>query len=148
MTDDEARVSLAIQAKALADTVGVLAEAVDNLNRRTNKTERNTILVALGLGVDLVLSIAVAVLVTSQISVAGDLQSAIARETSTRQDALCPLYGLLLGSYNPTSRAEGAARDQYNKAFQVMQAAYNSLDCATPVVPPRVDQPPATIPGQ
>jgi len=148
VTDEEARVELATQAKALADTVGVLAEAVDNLNRRTNKTERNTILVALGLAVDLVLSIAVAVLVTSQISVAGDLQSAIARETSTRQNALCPLYGLLLGSYNPDSRAEGPARDQYNKTFQVMRDGYDSLDCANPVVPPRADQPPATIPGR
>ena len=148
MTAEEARVELAVQAQALADTVGVLAEAVDNLNRRTNKTEKTTILVALGLAVDLVLSIAVAVLVWSQITVSSDLQAAIARETSTRQDALCPLYGLLLGSYNPTSRAEGPARDQYNEAFQVMRAAYNSLDCESPVVPPRADQPPATIPGQ
>lgn len=148
MTDEEARVALVTQAQALADTVGVLADAVDNLNRRTGKTERTTIFVVLGLAVDLVLSVAVAVLVSSQISVSGDVQAAIAREASTRQDALCPLYGLLLGSYNPTSRAEGTARDQYNEAFRVMRGAYDSLDCATPVVPPRVDQPPATIPGQ
>lgn len=146
MTDEEARVALVTQAQALADTVGVLANAVDNLNKRTGKTERTTIFVALGLAVDLVLSVAVAVLVSSQISVSGDLQSAIARETSTRQDALCPLYGLLLGSYNPASRAEGTARDQYNEAFRVMRGSYDSLDCVNPVVPPRVDQPPATIP--
>lgn len=148
MTDEEARVALVTQAQALADTVGVLASAVDNLNKRTGKTERTTIFVALGLAVDLVLSVAVAVLVSSQISVAGGLQAAIDREALTRQDALCPLYGLLLGSYNPNSRAEGAARDQYNQVFQVMRGAYASLDCANPVVPPRVDQPPATTPGQ
>lgn len=148
MTDEEARVALVTQAQALADTVGVLANAVDNLNKRTGKTERTTIFVALGLAVDLVLSVAVAVLVSSQISVAGGLQSAIDREALTRQDALCPLYGLLLGSYNPQSRAEGSARDQYNQVFEVMRGAYASLDCANPVVPPRVDQPPATIPGR
>lgn len=146
MTDEEARVALVTQAQALADTVGVLASAVDNLNKRTGKTERTTIFVALGLAVDLVLSVAVAVLVWSQISVYGDVQTAIARESSTRQEALCPLYGLLLGSYNPASRAEGTARDQYNEAFRVMRIAYDTLDCVNPVVPPRVDQPPATIP--
>jgi len=146
VTDEEARVALAIQAQALADTVGVLAEAVDKLNTRTNKTERTTIWVALGLAVDLVLSVAVAVLVSSQISVASDVQLAVARESATRQDALCPLYGLLLGSYNPSSRAEGAARDQYNEAFQVMRGAYNSLDCTNPVVPPRLE--PTTPTGQ
>ena len=146
MTAEEARVALAVQAKALADTVGVLAGAVDNLNARTNRTERTTILVALGLAIDLVLSIAVAVLVWSQISVSTDLQVAIARESSTRQDALCPLYGLLLGSYNPESRAAGPARDQYNQAFVTLRNGYDSLDCANPIVPPRVDQPPATIP--
>jgi hypothetical protein len=146
VTDEEARVALAIQAQALADTVGVLAEAVDKLNTRTNKTERTTIWVALGLAVDLVLSVAVAVLVSAQISVASDVQLAVARESSTRQDALCPLYGLLLGSYNPSTRAEGTARDQYNQAFQVMRNAYNTLDCTNPVVPPRLE--PTTPPGQ
>jgi hypothetical protein len=146
VTDEEARVALATQAQALADTVGVLATAVDNLNQRTGKTERTTIFVVVGLVIDLVLSVAVAVLVSSQVSASTDLQSAVARETSTRQDALCPLYGLLLGSSNPTSRAEGSARDQYDEAFRVMRRAYDTLDCANPVVPPRVDQPPATIP--
>lgn len=148
MTDEEARVALVTQAQALADTVGVLADAVDNLNQRTGKTERTTIFVALGLAVDLVLSVAVAVLVSSQISVAGDVQVAIAREKATRQEAVCPLYGLLLGSYNPASRAAGPARDQYELSFRVMWAAYDTLDCNNPIVPPRVDQPPATAPGQ
>jgi hypothetical protein len=139
VTDEEARVTLAVQAKALADTVGVLAKAVDQLDKRATKGERINVWVSLGLAVDLVLSIAVALVVSGLVGV-------IDRERSTRQDAMCPLYSLLLGSYNPSSRAEGGDRDTYNQVFITLQRSYDSLDCDDPIAPPRVDQPPATIP--
>lgn len=146
MTEEQAGAILAQQAKVLADTVGSLALAVDQLDRRTNRSERMTIAVAFGLVIDLVLSIAVAVLIGNLFTINGQLQQSIAREATTRQQALCPLYGLLLGSYNPTSRAAGPDRDAYNKAFITLRDGYESLDCASPIVPPRIDAPPATIP--
>lgn len=146
MTDEQAAAILARQAKALADTVGVLAAAVDQLDQRAHRSERVTLAVAFGLVVDLILSVAVALLIGNLFSLSDHLQGAIVRESTTRQQALCPLYGLLLGSYNPTSRAEGADRDKYNQAFVTLRDGYDSLDCVSPVVPPRIDQPPATIP--
>ena len=141
VTDEEARVALAVQAKALADTVSVLTKAVDQLDKRATKGERINVWVSLGLAVDLVLSIAIALIVSGLVGV-------IDREKSTRQDAVCPLYAVFLGTYNPGSRAEGAARDTYNQIFVTLQNSYNSLDCDDPIVPPRVDQPPATIPAR
>lgn len=146
MTEERAGSVLAEQAKVLADTVGALALAVDQLDRRTNRSERMTIAVAFGLVIDLILSIAVALLIGNLFTLNGQLQTAVAREATTRQQAICPLYALLLGSYNPSSRAEGADRDAYNKVFITLRDGYESLDCVSPIVPPRIDTPPATIP--
>lgn len=146
MTDRPDPTNLSRDAKELTDIVGKLAIAVDQLRPRMAKTERNTVLVAFGLALDLILSIAVAVLISNLFGINGQLQTAIVRESTTREQALCPLYGLLLGSYNPSSRAEGPARDAYNRTFVTLRDGYVSLDCANPIVPPRIDAPPATIP--
>lgn len=142
----EDRDTLANQAKALTGTIEVLASAVDQLERRSTRSERMTIAVAFGLGLDLVLSVAVALLVNNLFGVNTQLQTTIDREAITRQEVLCPFYGLLLGSYNPSTRAEGADRDSYVRAFVTLRAGYDRLSCVNPIVPPRVDAPPATIP--
>ncbi len=129
------------QARALADRIGALAAAVSELDRRTNRSEKITIGVILGLALDLVLSIAVALILTSQAATDESLQAAVDRETATRQDALCPLYSLFLGTYNPNSRAEGPDRDVYIANFGVLRQGYASLDCTGPIVPPRIDAP-------
>jgi len=124
------------QAKVLADRVGALSDAVEHLDRRTNRGERAVIWMAAGLGLVLILSIIVGIgfiqLRDNTVTVT-DIQ---AREEHTRQDALCPLYSLILGSYRPESRPEGDARQTYIDQFKVMRQAYAALDCTTPLVPP------------
>lgn len=124
------------QARQLADRVGGLSLAVEQLDKRTNRSERITIGVVFGLALDLVLSIAVAIVLSNQVSTNARLQGAIDREQLTRQEAVCPLYSLLLGSYRPESRAPGVDRDQYNATFDVMRKARDTLECAGPLTPP------------
>jgi hypothetical protein len=59
-------------------------------------------------------------------------------QTTQRQKALCPLYGLFLSSENPKSRAaypEGPAA--YDRAFGVIKQGYNALDCTSYLTPTR-----------
>lgn len=62
-----------------------------------------------------------------------------ARLTDVVQESLCPVYGLVLGGYNPSTRPEGPARDEYNKTFQAMRDAYIPLECVGGLVPPRIE---------
>lgn len=128
---------LAAHARALTDNVAQLKLSVEQLDRRTGQNEKVTVAVVVGLLLDLVLSVVAAFLLATQYSTNDRLQAAIERETKTREEALCPLYGLIVGSYNPTSRAEGAARDAYNAAFDRLREAYAVLECKTTPVPPR-----------
>lgn len=138
--------NLTEQAKILGDKVGGLALAVEHLDRRTGRNERVQMWVVFGLLLDLVLSIAVALVVTNQITVNNDIKAAVAREATTRNDGICPLYSLIIGSYNPGSRAEGKDRDAYVAAYKTMGDAYRSLECRADPVPPRADQTPVPVP--
>lgn len=134
------------QAKQLTDKVGSLVLAVEQLDNRTGRTERVTMWVVFGLLLDLVLSVAVALVVGNQFAAAADIREAVARESITRQQGVCPVYALLVGGYNPASRAEGPDRDTYIKTFQTLNEAYHALDCTQPPVPPRADQSAIPIP--
>lgn len=127
---------LVAQAKALVERVGVLSDAVEELDKRSARSQRVTIGVVFGLLLDLVLSVAVIATLATQINTNERLQATIDREAATREQALCPLYSLIVGSYNPDSRAEGEDRQQYEATFAAMRAAYDSLDCPGGVVPP------------
>jgi len=126
---------LASQAKLLTERVAELALSVDQLDRRTTRSERVTAGVVFGLLLDLVLSIAVAFVLSNLFQTNDRLEAAIEREAQTRQEVLCPLYGLIVGAYNPTSRPEGPQRDEYVRNFQVIMDSYPKLSCATVVVP-------------
>jgi hypothetical protein len=131
----EALNRLVDQAKSLADKVSALALSVDQLDRRTSRSEKITVGVVLGLLLDLVLSVAVAVVLT-QLFVTNDrLEASIQREGQTRQEVLCPLYELIVSTFNPESRPPGPARDQYVQSMQVIIDSYPRLDCANPVTP-------------
>lgn len=129
---------LAAQAHALTENIAQLKLSVEQLDRRTGRSERITLGVTLGLLLDLILSVAVAFILGAQYNTNDQLQFAVDREAKTREEALCPLYALLVGSYNPSSRAEGPARDAYIEAFKHLRTAHAALDCTTPVVPPRL----------
>lgn len=143
MSDD-----LAEQAKVLADRVGALSGAVEQLDQRTNRSEKVVIAVVAVLLLTLFLSIIVAFVLLQQRDTQHDVASAVARESKTRQEGLCPLYGLLLGTYKPESRPEGEARQLYMEQFDVMRTAYATLDCKGPVVPGATTQPTPDGTGQ
>lgn len=131
---------LAEQAKILADRVSALSTAVDKLDRRTGRSEKTVALVVFGLLLDLALSLTVGIVLFQLNAANNEIRATQAREAQTRQEALCPLYGLILGSYNPNSRPEGEARDKYVQQFDIMRTAYAALDCTGPagdLVPPR-----------
>lgn len=134
------------QAKALTDRVGSLVLAVEQLDNRTGRTERVTMWVVFGLLLDLVLSVAVALVVGNQFAAAADIREAVSRESITRQQGVCPIYALLIGTYNPTTRTEGQDRDAYIATFQTLNEAYHALECKLPPVPPRSDQSAIPVP--
>lgn len=121
---------LAERANALADKVSGLSLAVTQIGRRTDRSEKLTLAVGLGLALDLVLSGVVAFALNGLYAVRD-------REDATRQQALCPLDSLILGSYAPDSRPEGEQRNKYVAAFGEMRVAYESLNCRGDLVPPR-----------
>ena len=124
-------------AKELTEKVSALALAVEQLDRRSARSDRIMAGVVLGLLINLVLVVGFAILVAGLFEANARIEAAVARESQTRQDALCPLYSLIIGSYNPNSRPEGEARQRYEQAFVTLRAAYESLDCTDPLVPPR-----------
>jgi hypothetical protein len=134
------------QARALAERVGGLISAVEQLHRRTNRAERVQKYVVFGLLLDLVLSVAVAFVVANQFNASYDLRAAVEREATTRNQGICPLYSLIIGGYNPDSRPAGPARDSYVQAFKTINNAYTALECKQPPVPPRTDQTSVPVP--
>jgi hypothetical protein len=134
------------QAKALTDEVAGLTLAVEHLDRRTNRNEKVQAFVVFGLLLDLVLSVAVGLVVGNQIAAANDVKTAVEREQVTRNQGVCPIYALLLGSYNPNTRIEGPDRDAYIKIFQNIDASYRALECKQAPVPPRADQSATPVP--
>jgi hypothetical protein len=131
MTDD-----LVQQAKVLADRVGAFSVAVEQLDHRTNRSEKIVVVVVAVLVLTLLLALIVGAVLIQQRETQQDVTAAVARESKTRQEGLCPLYALLLGTYKPESRPEGEARQLYIEQFQIMRTAYATLDCKGRVVPP------------
>lgn len=127
------------QARALGRQIEHLSLAVERLDRRTNRSEKATLAVVFGLLLDLVLSVAVALVLANQVTTNERIQAAVDRESLTRQEAVCPLYALVIGSYSPNSRAEGPDRDAYNEVYDRLRAGYASLECTVPITPPRID---------
>lgn len=124
------------QARILADRVGALSTAVDQLDRRAGRSEKVVVAVVAGLLLDLILSVVVA-LVLVQLGTANEhILATQAREAQTRQEVLCPFYSLVLGTYNPNTRAEGPDRDEYIRQFDVMRRSHKALDCQGPLIPP------------
>ena len=124
------------QARVLADRVSALSDAVEQLDHRTNRSERFAVWATAVLALTIALSIALGVAFIQLHNNAADVAATQERETRTRQEALCPLYNLFLGAYNPESRPEGEARDKYNQQFDVLRKSRETLECTGPLVPP------------
>jgi hypothetical protein len=118
-----------------------IAELVDETRRLRQATEavvpsvkrevRRGRVTRILLGVQAAVLIAVVVLGIVLVGV-------VHAQDRTTQQALCPVFALLIGGYNPDSRPAGAARDTYNQQFQLFSQAYAALDCNNPIVPPAI----------
>lgn len=130
--EDLRREDLAVAARELKGEVADLRDAVDNLVIRTTRAERATFRTALAAGVLLVVVALLGWTAYAQYQTSQRLEGLIQR-------ALCPVFALVVGGYDPTTRPEGPARDQYVHTFEVMRAGYDELACrgSAPLVPPR-----------
>lgn len=125
---------------ALTEAAHTLINKIDQLDRGTgsqllaltkrSKLNRNLlILMAVAGVVTLALTAAVVVGYQRTDDLAHRLDVA---QTTQRQKALCPLYGLFLSSRNDKSRAaypQGA--QAYDRAFGIIQDGYDVLECAS-----------------
>jgi len=120
------RAELSANAVTLARSVATLNDSINGLMRRTARSERAIAMTVIGLLLDVALTVVAAYLVWGQYA------------TQNRVDSVCPLYGYILGSYNPSTRNAGPDRDAYNESFSEMRAGYINLQCTSPIVPPRI----------
>jgi hypothetical protein len=118
----------AVAAK-LITTIDGLTAAINDLLRRTARSERFIAFTVAGLVLDLGLTIVAGFLMYSQYSTNATLED-------TRGEVLCPLYSVFLGSYNPSTRSPGTDRKTYEDTFQVIRDGYQHLGCTSPLVPP------------
>jgi hypothetical protein len=135
---------LAIRAATLQATVSALTESVDTLIKstdkletRTSRGERGLRLTIIGLCVDVLLSVIVlglgGFLYASNSDVKdtqAQLEAQHQQDTVLRHDALCPLYSLLIGFYNPASRDKfPQGPDAYDRGFTVLRNGASALNC-------------------
>lgn len=114
-----------------------LTTAVENLDLRAAKAER------ISKGAAFIVILAVVALLALGWVAAGQ-QATANRLESLIQRSLCPVFALVVGGYDPTTRPLnsdgtyiGSPREAYDKNAKVMQASYSELDCASPIVPKR-----------
>jgi hypothetical protein len=65
------------------------------------------------------------------------LAAVVADQRRVTEDALCPVFALLIGGYDPSTRPPGEAREQYERTFQTFRDSYDALRCTAQLVPPR-----------
>lgn len=124
---------LAAQAATLKRSVGTFTVAVQELDRRANRSRRVFTVAVAGLILDLALSGVVALALYRQATTSERLEQQIAQQNTVRTEVLCPLYGLLIASENPRSReAYAAGPAAYDDAFRVLREGSSTLRCETP----------------
>lgn len=127
------RDGLAVTAAELKGEVGALKLAVEQLGERTGRAERASFRTMLFATVLLVVVALLGWVVWQQSQTNGRLEQLVQR-------SLCPVYGLAVGGYDPSTRPAGPARDKYNQGFAVMRDAYAELHCSVDsLIPKRQD---------
>lgn len=122
MTEQDSVSSLSVTAKELTEEVHKLRGSVDNLGPRVRRAEWISL-------------ICVVVVLIAMVG----FQLIRQNDTNRRIDGLCPLFALIIGGADPSSRPEGPARDQYTETIRVITQAYGQLGCIDPLVPPRTE---------
>ena len=116
---------LAEQAQNLADEVKALRLAADSLAKRARRNEWTTQLTALGLVLDIALSIFAFVLLNNQSASNARLEASIHES--------CTLYGFIISSYRETARqASPLGPDAYDQFYRAMQTSADHLNCGIP----------------
>lgn len=121
---------LAGDVAGLSNRVDKLSLSIDQLGRRTSRTERLTTRSAA-----VVILLVVAMGVVAWVAVGQ--QRTASQLSDLTQLSLCPVFKLVLGGYDPATRPAGDARAQYEQQFGVMRDAYSRLQCTGELVPPR-----------
>lgn len=128
---------LAVQVEQLKVEVRELNDRQDETDRRQDRSDRMSMRTALVLGLVVLLAAVVGLIVYQQIVTRSEVSSVVDRETTTRVKVLCPVFALVLGGYDPSTRPDGPARQQYEDNFRVMGRSYDLLACQDPLVPRR-----------
>jgi hypothetical protein len=131
---------LTARAGEVRDEVAALRLEVQQLREIATRATRVSMRAVFAIVVLLVLLGVVATNVWQQHETADRLES-------LTQRSLCPVYGLVVGGYDPTTRAlnpdgsyAGSPRAKYDEGFDVMRAAFGELACtSTDVIPKRTD---------
>lgn len=113
-------------ARAVASSIEALTEQVETLNTRIRRNRRNIGILAASLALDLLLTIG-AGLLYSQLRTEQD------RIDVVQEQALCPLYDLLISSESQAGRdryPRGAAA--YDQAFVTLRQSASALQCGVP----------------
>lgn len=110
-----------------------LALSYEQLVQRMNRSDRDRKWVVVA-----VLILAAMVLAGGWVLYRGEQTAR--EQQQLRSDVLCPLYGLILGGYDPETRPPGDARQKYEDTFVVIRQGYGVLRCTAPLVPPRSGQ--------
>lgn len=124
---------LAAAAGGLRDEVAGLRLDVQQFGRRLTRTERKSGRTVLFVGALTALVLLVGLVAWQQAATQQRLED-------VTQQSLCPTFALLLGGFDPSTRAEGPARDQYVATFASFRRSYDVLRCEAPFVPPRTER--------
>lgn len=125
--------------EALTQTGRGLQAAVETLTKRMRSTRRRTAVTAIGLLLDVGLTIALATVLSGQADTNRQLRQSVAQNYITQQEqqatrvrVLCPLYTVLLASATDPNRATAmtpAQHAQVAAAIQVVRDGYAALGC-------------------
>lgn len=130
---------LATGLSELIESVTRLRQAVESLVTRAEKSEKRIAGIIAAVAIDLVFTAGFAFLYWQGSTTQEQLNG-------TRVQVLCPLYSVLLGAYNPSSRAPGLSRQTYENVFAQLRASYAYLECQTPLVPGPIGTTPVPVP--
>jgi hypothetical protein len=129
---------LVATATVLGGKVDRLTEAVQDLNERTTSVERRSVRQAIAAVLAIAVIVFIGWLAYTQVATNERVRDVIVEQERQRADALCPVFALLLGGYDPSSRAPGEAQRAYEETFAEYRRLYATNACTTPLVPPRV----------
>lgn len=150
--DPEQIQTLAEATQTLADNVADLARGAGvqmvTLARRSRRQRNMIWALAASVLLDILLSLGTAaafVIADRNADRIAELTERLnTSQTTTRQQALCPLYTLMKDSYSEAGRKAAPDPEKYDNAYRVIQQGYDALKCAEFISEPQ--GPPGSTP--